>query len=277
MNLKLFLPTAIIVALLASMLFGFQSESLVNAQILSPSPFPPQIRVWILSPNESSAESAIPLNITVRFYYGSAPVSSEISVQDVVCEYSIDDSEWENIPFIEVTANETWSHPFYQQMVHVVNCTYSTTLQGLSEGLHFIKVTVKSDVASDANASAYFTLLGPDILISSPQNKTYSTRDIPLTFETNKSITWTAYSLDNQENVVTGGNTTLTGLAAGSHSLVVYAQDTDGQTRTSETIYFTVAQQSEPFPITLLLATIAIVAMGVVALLVYFVSKRKPR
>lgn len=189
---KSFLPIANIMALLVSMLFMFQSESLVNAQTFAPSPFPPQVRVWILSPNESAAESAVPLTINVNFYYGSAPVSSEISIQNVVCEYSLDSGKWENIPFIEVTANETWSHPLYQQMAHVVNCTYSTTLQGLSEGAHFMNVTVKSDVASDANAS----------------------------------------------------------------------------------VYFTVVQQSEPFPTTLVVGTI-IVAITVVALLVYFLSKRK--
>jgi hypothetical protein len=273
MNLKLFLPLAIVMALLAPMLFGFQLRNFVNAQILSSSPFPPQIRVWILSPNEFSAESAIPLTITVRFYYGSAPVSSEISIQNVVSEYSLDNGEWKNIPFVEATANETWSHPLYQQMVHVVNCTYSTTLQGLSEGLHFIKVTVKSDITSDANSSAYFTVLGPAILILSPQNKTYSTQDIPLTFETNTSITWTAYSLDDQANVVTG-NTTLTSLADGSHHLVIYAQDRDGKNRTPETIYFTVAQQSEPFPTTLLIAAVATVTISAVALVVYFVYRK---
>lgn len=189
------LQLATIMVLLVSVLFGLQSESLASAQGRSPSSFPPQTRVWILSPNESYTESAIPLTINVRFYYGSAPASSEITVQNVVCKYSLDNSEWKNIPFIEVTANETWSHPLYQQMVHVVNCTYSTTLQDLSEGVHFIEVTVKSEVASDANAS----------------------------------------------------------------------------------VYFTVAQQSEPFPTTLVVSTIAIVAIIVVALLVYFVSKRNPR
>lgn len=161
MNPKSVLPIAIIMVLVTSTLFGLQSESFANAQTYSSS-FPPQVRVSILSPNGSYVESAIPLIITVRFYYGSAPVSREISVQNVTCEYSLDNGELKNIPFITVASNETWSHPFYQQMVHVVNCTYSTALPGLSEGLHFIKVTVKSDVASDANSSVYFTVLSPD-------------------------------------------------------------------------------------------------------------------
>ena len=41
---------------------------------------------------------------------------------------------------------------------------------------------------------------------------------------------------------------TLTGLSNGEHSLIVYAEDMDGNTGSSETIYFTIAQETESPP-----------------------------
>ncbi len=91
----------------------------------------------------------------------------------------------------------------------------------------------------------------------------------------NKPTSWIGYSLDGQATVTITENTTLSGLSYGSHDLIVYANDTDGNTGTSETIYFTIAQQSEPFPTTLLVSTIVIIAIGGVALVVYFRKIKK--
>ena len=49
----------------------------------------------------------------------------------------------------------------------------------------------------------------PSISILSPQNKTYDTTDIPLTFALNEPASWMAYSLDGQTNVTIAGNVTL--------------------------------------------------------------------
>jgi len=51
-----------------------------------------------------------------------------------------------------------------------------------------------------------------------------------------------AYSLDNQANQTINGNCTLTGLTVGTHSIVVYANDTFGNMGKSETVTFTVAK-----------------------------------
>ena len=77
---------------------------------------------------------------------------------------------------------------------------------------------------------------------------------------------------DGHEFVPTDGNTTLTGLSYGSHSIIVYANDTAGNTGTSETITFSVI---EPFPTTWIVAAIAVIAIGAVAFLVYFRRIRK--
>ena len=135
----------------------------------------------------------------------------------------------------------------------------------------------------------------PTISIISPENETYQPlpsydyspeRDawrmhaiIPLTYTVSEPASWIGYSLDGQANVTITENTTLTGLFDGSHSLTVYAKDTDGNTGASETIYFSIMiiigdpQEPEPFPTTLAVAATAIIAIAAVA--GYLFLKRK--
>lgn len=82
----------------------------------------------------------------------------------------------------------------------------------------------------------------PTISILSPQNTTYSTTDVPLTFTVNETTNWIGYSLDGQANVTITGNTTLTVLSNGPHHLKVYANDTYGNIGSDYT-YFTVDHQ----------------------------------
>ena len=272
LNAKSVLPIAIIFVLIASTLFGVQSVRFANADI-----YPPPSRFGIIiywdisSPNGSYAQSAIPLTVDLLILYGTAPISPEISVQNVTCMYSLDNAEWKNISFIKVISSRVDSWPLYQQMVHEINCTYSTTLQGLSEGLHFINVTVKSDGDSWGTSQVYFTVDSPPVIsVLSPQNKTYNANSLPLDFTVDQPASWIGYSLDGQGNVTITGNTTITGLTKGSHNITVYAKDTLENTGTSETIGFSV-EVPEPFP-TVLVATASgasavIVGIG---LLIYF-------
>ena len=114
----------------------------------------------------------------------------------------------------------------------------------------------------------------PAITISSPENKTYNMTEIPLSFNVNESGSWMRYTLDGDTPAELDGNTTITGLISGSHSLTVYATDAAGNTGTSETVYFTVALP-ESFPTTLAItasgASLAIVGIG----LLFYYRKRK--
>ena len=80
----------------------------------------------------------------------------------------------------------------------------------------------------------------PTVSILSPQNTTYTTTSIPLTFTVNESTYWIGYSLDNQANVTITGNTTLTNLVNGTHSIIVYANDTSGNMGASNLVFFTI-------------------------------------
>jgi len=78
----------------------------------------------------------------------------------------------------------------------------------------------------------------PMVLIVSPENSTYG-QNVPLVFTVNEATSWMGYSLDNEPNVAVTGNTTLSP-SEGSHSIVVYANDTVGNVGSSSRVYFTV-------------------------------------
>ena len=126
----------------------------------------------------------------------------------------------------------------------------------------------------------------PTISIVSPENNTYIEPPVHLKFTVSKSTSWIGYSLDGQANVTITGNTTITGLPEGPHSLVVYATDTDGNTGASETIYFTAIPPDpkydpELFPkwaawaVAVSVMTVMIVAVAGAILLAYFAKVKK--
>ena len=88
---------------------------------------------------------------------------------------------------------------------------------------------------------ADYEITPPAIEILSPQNLTYTNRSVLLTYTICdfSPISWTGYSLDGEANITITGNTTLTDLSLGSHSIVVYSNDTFGNMGSSQTVYFT--------------------------------------
>jgi len=160
-----------------------------------------------------------------------------------------------------------------------VAITGNTTLFGLSDGWHNL-IVYASDTAGNIGASemVYFRIdtNPPTISILSPENTTYpvtSTNAVPLTFTVNEITSWIGYSFYGQANMTITGNTTLSGLVDGTHSIVVYAKDTAGNTGTSEIIYFTVETKQEPFP-ALIMAAIVIIVAIVAVVIVYFIKFR---
>jgi hypothetical protein len=90
--------------------------------------------------------------------------------------------------------------------------------------------------------------LPPEISNISVTNQTFNSNVIPLTFNVNTDTSWMAYSLDDKTNITISGNTTLANVTEGSHSIVVYANDTTGNMVTSQTAYFTVNPSPSPSP-----------------------------
>ncbi len=100
----------------------------------------------------------------------------------------------------------------------------------------------------------------PAISVVSPENKTYVSSNVSLAFTVNKPALWMGYSLDSQDNVTITGNTTLSGISNGLHNVTVYARDEFENTGASATVAFTIAKETEAFPIRLTVAAAFVVA-----------------
>jgi hypothetical protein len=112
----------------------------------------------------------------------------------------------------------------------------------------------------------------PTISILSLENMSYPIGNLLLTFTASEPTSWLGYSLDGQENMTIAGNTVLVGLYMGSHYLTVYANDTAGNTGTSETIYFRI---ETPFPTALVVAVAIVACVFGFGLIVNLVAGKK--
>jgi len=86
----------------------------------------------------------------------------------------------------------------------------------------------------------------PEIDLISPANATYDVTNISLIFTVSKPTDWIGYSLDGAANETITGDTTLTDLTLGSHNIIVYANDTEGNMGASNRVYFTIAEEAPP-------------------------------
>jgi N-acetylneuraminic acid mutarotase len=111
----------------------------------------------------------------------------------------------------------------------------------------------------------------PKVAVASPENNvTYVSSNVSLVFTFNRSVLWMGYSVDGQKPVTVTGNTTVEGLSSGLHNVTVYAKDEFNNVGASETVFFSVAEES--FPVAPVAAA-SIAAVAVVAgavLLIYF-------
>jgi len=119
-----------------------------------------------------------------------------------------------------------------------------------------------------------FDTVPPCISISSPVHKVYNDSSVQLIFSVYESSSSMSYSLDGQENVTIAGNTTLSELPNGSHNLTVNVTDRSGNTGVSEIIYFSV-EVPEPFPTTIVAASIASVVIIGAGMVLYFAKIKK--
>ncbi len=107
----------------------------------------------------------------------------------------------------------------------------STTLTNLSDGQHKVKVSMADLAGNHGYSTVYFTVdtTRPTVTIASPQNKTYNTSSVDLSFYANEPTRWAGYKLDKGPWVtVTGGSTTLTNLSNGRHKIKVSMTDLAG-------------------------------------------------
>lgn len=129
------------------------------------------------------------------------------------------------------------------------------TLPALPDGAHKITVYMEGrngfpSRPCTVEETVYFSVdtRTPKLSNISVQSQTYNQPDLPLNFTVNEPTSWIGYSLDNTANVTLSGNTTITP-QAGSHSIIIYANDTAGNMAESGTINFSI-QTNPPLDIT---------------------------
>jgi N-acetylneuraminic acid mutarotase len=146
-------------------------------------------------------------------------------------------------------------------------------LSGLPDGNHSIVVYANDTFGNMGVSSAVGFSVDtgrPAILVLSPENKVYSTNEIPLNFTTNETASWLVYSLDGEDNVTVSKNITLAGLTDGAHNLTIYAADTVGNVGVSDTVNFSI----EPFPVILVVAVTTTTVIVVLAGYLFYKRRR---
>ena len=230
---------------------NFTSTAMFNFDIL---PITDTPSISILSPSNQTIQqnsTNITFNVAMPQSWNCHFLSYQFfvgQVKSVTC--SLDQTQ--------ILSNETlygltgffvqnYSDPNYQ----VRSINYSQEVGLLSLGQHSLIVSVKAktlynyqhDSWYDVSASATFMFsvgAKPILTNLSIENRTYDKPLVPLVFNVNDSTSWMGFSLDNQANVTLYENVTLTDLAEGNHSLVVYANDTFGNMGKSDTVLFSI-------------------------------------
>lgn len=144
---------------------------------------------------------------------------------------------------------------------------------------HFFKIDVYVTIQLNKHQN-HIEVLGifidtePPPLISSLsiEDRVYNSSSIPLNYTVSGVVSTVKYSLDGSENVTLAGNTTLTGLSSGNHTLRIYAIDENRHIETSQFTSFSITE-SQSVPIWLLTVTFIAVILSV-CLLVYFFKRK---
>jgi hypothetical protein len=121
----------------------------------------------------------------------------------------------------------------------VLSCANTTLILG--NGNHSIFIQAADNLGNTNSTSVSFTIAMPAIIITinSPANYTYSSGNISIRYLIiNATNCW--YSLDGANTTLSGcNNGTMTGVANGSHSFILYTNNSYGNLNYS-VVYFTV-------------------------------------
>ena len=247
MSKKRLLALALLSLLVASTQFGVHHTNIAEAQATGWGDIPP------------------PEDIVYPVIKIFAPVNSTLYSSTVLLNLNVTPPTSKTAFFIftEITYKADWK----DQRVSIGHTTtdeftFYDYLTGIPDGNHSINVTCICNGQVWANEPIIFYTFGlivsqtvtfsvdstpPSISSLSVENKTFNTNTVLLSFFVSKPSALT-YSLDGQQNVSIAGNTTLTGLSDGSHSLIVYADDLAGNIVHSDLSNFTV-NTATPSPV----------------------------
>lgn len=159
---------------------------------------------------------------------------------------------WRNPPDADFNHTEVWLNGMFMMNVYAPEHSYNATnlLSNTTYELGTRTVDNSGNVNSSWVNDTAATLADktpPEIIISSPENKTYATALIHLNASSNELINIWMYNLNGAGNVTFGSHNTVTAHTSitgseGSNSIIVYANDTAGNTGASPMVYFSIDQ-----------------------------------
>ena len=229
MSKKTFTAMALASLIPISLIMGANAST--NAQDVT------NFMVGVYSPANGEIYTVSPLTIKLTIaVYASNRVT-------VFMNYSLDGISNGSIPF-GIVPSVFNSPPLVMEW-----CDGLSELN-VSQGIHNLTITTGANSFPLNITVVHFAVNffePPVILNLSIQNKTYKTNSLPLEFVSSEPTAWTGYTLDYSPNISIQGNTTLSNLSDGSHSLIVYANDTVGNVGWTNTVFFTV-DTSTPSP-----------------------------
>ena len=130
------------------------------------------------------------------------------------------------------------------------------------------------EITGYSTVSFFKDLVPPRITVLSPLNTTYASSEVELDFTVSEAVSQILYSLDGKENLTIAGNTTLTGLVNGEHTVTLYVADLAGNAASSKPLFFTVNSPAFPFVPVAMVAIISSILLCV-GLLVSFKKRKK--
>ena len=250
----------------------------VKAEILGP--------VWDRS-EELNVTAGIEIHSPQNITYSTGEILLDFTLvyegQDYDVGYDIDGGAIERISVSKISEEPA---PYLVMPPYVrVTCRGTMVFRDLLDGRHVVtvyggyyfgEINQRYEVFKHASISFAVDTAPPSISLFSIENITYGKPDISLNFTVNELASQFAYSLDGQDNVTIAGNSTLTDLPYGDHNVTVFATDEVGNTGASETIFFTIPEPPEPFPTTLVVASVIIIVI-VFAVFLFYMRKHKPK
>jgi hypothetical protein len=285
------IKTAILLALLCTTIAGALLVNLARSNPYFEVPIP---QMYIVSPTSSTFSSN---NLTLTFY--SDGLAKFVDYSNV--KYSDNGKILGTVDGFEPYNRNSFALTNLAEGEHTVSVTATVTRTNYSVWYAIIEwvgpVQIKDTVTFTVDT------VGPNLVFWTSQNKSFSTDAVAINFTAEEPLNALCYSLDGQGKLSLNDNNltmyhifakdnyqiTLSNLMEGSHSLKVYAKDRFGNMGESETLQFTVGQDtqpqqtgqsetnpqpSEPFP-TICVAAAAVSAVVVIEGLIFYFKKRR--
>jgi hypothetical protein len=246
--------------------------------------------------NSSASESTSPPEPVVSFTYWDVPSGSILqsptiiilspqdnetfSSNNVTLKVNVGSQSW---IIMGVYYEADWIEGYHRIFTFQPSWGYVMSLKvaitanftEIPDGRHNITVYSNTHDGSHASSSVFFITdtSSPRISVLSIENKTYSPNELWLNFTTDEPTSWIGYCLDGKANLTISGNTTLSGLSNGSHSVVIYANDTAGNSGASELVTFSI-DTPEPFPTAYSMGIVAVIVLILLGSIVYILKRK---